>query len=168
MIVGNGDIAKAIKDREHFLFFASGVSNSRETRESEYNREVDLLLSFDKSNHVVYFSSLCVFYSDSRYARHKRYMEKLVKGFDRWTIIRIGNITWGTNPHTIINYLRDRYKRGEKLKVKNVYRYLLDKDEFIYWLGMIPDWNCEMNLTGRKLKVKDIVNEYIINNHTKC
>ena len=105
MIIGNGDIASAIKDRKDLLFFASGVSNSRETRESEYRREIDLLLKQDKNSHIVYFSSLCVFYSNSRYAQHKRYMEKLVKGFRKWTIIRLGNITWGTNPHTLINFL---------------------------------------------------------------
>lgn len=46
MILGNGDIASALRpvDRPDRLFFASGVSNSSETRLSEFNRERDLLL----------------------------------------------------------------------------------------------------------------------------
>ena len=46
MIIGNGNIARALKDidRDDLLFFASGVSNSQEDRESEYKREMELLL----------------------------------------------------------------------------------------------------------------------------
>jgi hypothetical protein len=45
-IVGNGDIASALKDlnKDRWIFFASGVSNSRETDEDEYAREMSLLL----------------------------------------------------------------------------------------------------------------------------
>jgi len=35
MIIGNGDIGKALKDRDDVVFFASGVSNSQETDEKE-------------------------------------------------------------------------------------------------------------------------------------
>jgi len=53
-IVGSGDIASVLKDRDGFIFFASGVSNSQETRESEYQREKDLLMIQDKGKHIVY------------------------------------------------------------------------------------------------------------------
>lgn len=162
MIVGNGDIASAIKDRDDLLFFVSGVSNSQETRESEYKREVDLLLGQDKKQHIVYISSLCVFYSDSRYAKHKRRMEQLVKSFKSWTIMRIGNITWGSNPHTLINNLREQKKQKQKLNIQNVYRYICDRDEFDYWISIIPDWSCEMNVPGRRLKVSEIVKEFVL------
>ena len=161
MIVGTGDLSSVIKDRKGLLFFASGVSNSGETRESEYRREIDLLLRQDLDQHLVYFSSLCVYYSNSRYAQHKRYMEELVKGFKTHTIFRIGNIDWGTNPHTLINHLRDRRKRGEELVIEDVYRYVISKEEFDYWISLIPDWSCEMNIPGRRLKVADIVREYV-------
>lgn len=160
-IIGNGDIAKAIKDKKDKLFFVSGVSNSQETRASEFRREIDLLLDQDHENHIVYVSSLCVFESDTRYARHKRQMEKLVKNFKTWTIIRLGNITWGTNPHTLINFFKQQKKRGEKIDVQDVYRYICDQDEFQYWLSKIPSWSCEMNIPGRRMKVKDIVKEYV-------
>src|SRR3989344_98843 len=163
MIIGNGDIASVITDKDEFLFFAAGVSNSREKRESEYKREKDLLMNQNRLAHIVYFSSLCVFYSNSRYAKHKREMEYLVKkAFATWTIIRFGNITWGTNPHTLINHFKKLKKHGKKLIVKNTYRYICDKKEFNHWLAMIPkEWSCEMNVPGRRMKVADIVKEFI-------
>jgi len=162
MIIGKGDIASALKDRKDLLFFASGVSNSLEKRETEFNREKRLLLSQDRSKHIIYFGSLCVFYSKSRYARHKKEMEELVrKNFQHYTIIRMGNITWGKNPHTLVNYLRIRVNSGKPVKIQNTFRYLVDKDELLHWLDMIPQWNCEMNITGRRLKVAEIFNKYV-------
>jgi len=159
MIVGKGDIASVLPESD-LLFFASGVSNSRETNEDEYAREVDLLLKQDKDSHVVYFSSLGVFYGDTRYFSHKRFMESLVKKtFKKYTIIRLGNISWGKNPNTIINNLRAKIQGGEKLEIYNEYRYIISKEEFIHWISLIPDWSCEMTLIGRTLKVADLVRE---------
>ena len=88
-------------------------------------------------------------------------MEGLVKGFKTWTIIRIGNIDWGNNPHTLINYFRNKKNAGEKIEIQDVYRYIIDKDELNYWIGLIPEWSCEMNVPGRRLKVKEIIKEFI-------
>lgn len=160
MIVGHGDVASVLTDREDRIYFASGVSNSQETRRTEYEREKNLLLAQDKYRHLVYFSSLCVFYSDTLYAQHKIRMERLVKeNFKHYTILRLGNITWGKNPHTILNYFRNAIKTGERLEIKNVYRYIIDKDEFLHWIDLIPPWSCEMNLPGRRIKVQQIINE---------
>ncbi len=161
MIVGNGDIASILPERAGLLFFASGVSNSQETREEEYQREKDLLLEQPRDWHIVYFGSLAVFYSNTRYTRHKLEMEGIVKKeFPEHTIFRIGNITWGTNPHTLINHFRDRFANNEDVEVRDEYRYVVDKDEFLHWIGMIPVWNCEMNVPGKKMKVKEIIDEY--------
>jgi hypothetical protein len=160
MIIGHGDLASVIreKDRSDRLFFFSGVSNSAETDVSAYQREISLLLEQDVSSHLVYCSSLCVFYADTAYAHHKRMMEELIKKtFKHYTIIRIGNITWGTNPHTILNFFREKIRKGEEFEIRDVYRYLVDKDEFLYWIGMIPDWSCEMNIVGKTMKVQEIV-----------
>jgi len=162
MIMGNGDIASVLKDREDRLYFVSGVSNSAETRQSEYQREIDMLLKQDKTKHIVYVSSLCVFYLDSQYARHKRLMEDLIKeNFKYYTIMRIGNITWGKNPHTIINYLTNRIKNGEPVEIRDEYRYIVDEDEFLYWINMIPPWSCEMNVTGKRMKIEEVVKTYV-------
>lgn len=160
MIIGNGDIASVLKDREDLIYFASGVSNSKEKRRSEYEREKKLLLTQDRYRHLVYFSSLATLYSDQLYAQHKRRMEELIKKrFKHYTIIRIGNITWGKNPHTIINFFRNQIRTNKPILMQDVYRYVVDKDEFLYWIGLIPHWSCEMNIPGRRLKVHQIVDE---------
>jgi len=161
MIVGNGDLASVLTDREDRIYFASGVSNSQEIRESQYVREINLLLKQDRRKHLVYFSSLCIFYSNTKYAKHKMEMEKLIKRtFKSYTIMRLGNITWGVNPHTLINFMRNSFKERKTFTIKDEYRYIIDKDEFLYWISLIPDWSCEMNITGKRMKVKDIVRKY--------
>ena len=162
-IVGNGDIASVLPDNKKWLFFASGVSNSRETRESEYTREKNLLLKQNRSAHLVYFSTLAVLYGNNRYVQHKREMEELIKQeFPRYTIMRLGNITWGTNPYTVINFFRLQLKKDKPIKIQDTYRYIIDKDEFLHWINLIPVWNCEMNVPGRRMKVKEIVDEYCL------
>jgi hypothetical protein len=161
MIIGNGDIASVLIDREDLLFFASGVSNSREKNPSEFEREMKLLFKQDHKMHIVYFSSLAIFYSDTNYTRHKKNMETLIKGlFHRHTIVRLGNISWGTNPNTLINYINNCRKNGKSFEVQDTYRYVVDKEEFLHWMNMIPEWNCEMNITGKWMKVEDIVKVY--------
>lgn len=166
MTIGNGDIASVLPERDHILFFASGVSNSLETRKSEFRREKELLFdqyddALNASRRLVYFSTLSIFYKDSPYTRHKRKMEQYVKMFPDWCIIRLGNIDWGTNPHTIINHFRNKKARGEVLAIQDTYRYVTDKDEFLHWINLIPDFNCEMNIPGQRLTIKQIVEKYV-------
>lgn len=159
MVVGNGDVASVLKeiDRPDRLFFASGVSNSQETDESEYRREVNLLLGQRKDLHIVYFSSLAIFYSSTRYTQHKLDMETMIRAnFQKYTIVRLGNISWGTNPHTLINYMSNRITHGLPIEIRDEYRYVIDKDEFLHWMGLIPEWPCEMNTPGQRLKVIEI------------
>jgi nucleoside-diphosphate-sugar epimerase len=161
MVIGNGDIASVLPDRKDLLFFASGVSNSQETRELVYQREIDLLDQQAHAQHIVYFSSLSVFYNDNRYTQHKMFMEKRIKSnFEKYTIIRIGNITWGDNPHTLINFIRNHIENKLSFEVKDVYRYIIDKDEFLHWINLIPAWSCEMNITGARMSVRDIITKY--------
>lgn len=157
MIKGSGDIASVLPDRDDLWFFASGVSNSQCTDESEYQREITLLMA-QTAPHIVYFSSLMVLNSNTRYARHKRTMEGLVKQyFEKYTIIRIGNINFGTNPHTLINYLRAH----PEAEIRDEYRHIITKDELLYWIDLIPSWSVEMNCPGERLKVSEIVNKYV-------
>lgn len=161
MIIGNGDIASILPDRRDLLFFASGVSNSQETKESEYQREKELLLRQPVTDHIVYFSSLSIFYANSRYTKHKREMEMIIKDrFPLYTIIRLGNITWGKNPHTLINHFKRQILKGEILKIQPTYRYIIERDEFLDWISMIPTWSCEMNLPGKRMTVEEVVSTY--------
>ena len=159
-ITGNGTVARALVDREGFIFFASGVSNSSETREDEYKREESLLMQQDQSKHLVYFSTLSIFYANNRYAEHKRHMEKVIMTyFDRYTIVRLGNLSFGNNENHLIPFLRKKIKSNEPIDIQDVYRYPLDLDEFQYWMSMIPDWSCEMNIPGRRMKVVELIED---------
>lgn len=164
MIVGHGDVASVLPDNPERLYFASGVSNSSETRPEEFMREVRLLEEQPRNRRLVYFSSLAVFYSHTPYAKHKRNMEELVKfRFPEYTIIRLGNISWGTNPHTIINFMRAKVARGEAVEIRQTYRYVIGKEEFLHWIERIPDFNCEMNLTGERMTVRELYERYVLN-----
>lgn len=163
MIEGNGDIARVLGcvDRNDRVYFARGVSNSQEARESEYDRERAILLEQPRDKQLVYFGSLAVFYGQTRYTRHKLEMEGLIKEeFPRYAIVRLGNITWGDNPNTIVNFFRNKIDHHEAVDIRDEYRYMVDQGEFLHWMGMVPDWNVEMNITGRRMKVSEIVERY--------
>lgn len=151
MIIGHGDIASVIEDVTNVTFFASGVSNSRCEDNREFQREFDLLLKMPQHQHLVYFSSLSIYYGSSPYVTHKKRMEMVVRAmFNSYTIIRIGNISWGKNPNTLINYL----KAHPEAEIQNVYRHVIDKEEFQYWLKMIPvGVRNEMNVPGKRVWV---------------
>jgi nucleoside-diphosphate-sugar epimerase len=156
MIVGRGDIASAVEDRDGFTFFCSGVSNRLPLTPEACRKEMIDVWCCDKRKMLVYISTLSVYYSDSEYTRHKLNMEYYIRNwFANYAIVRIGNITWGNNPNTLINHLRK-----DQSRIDDTYRYLIDKDEFCHWLKMIPaNGKHEMNITGRMMKVNDIVNE---------
>ena len=127
MIVGRGDIASILNDREGAIFFASGVSNSTETTQSEYWREMQLLDKQDKTKCLFYFSTIALddINKNNEYHTHKRRMELLIKSnFENYNIIRIGNITWGSNPNTFINYIKNKKSKGESVQIKDEYKYL--------------------------------------------
>jgi nucleoside-diphosphate-sugar epimerase len=116
MIIGNGIIANAVKsyDRNDTIFFASGVSNSLETRTSEFERELSLLKAVhdeNKEKKLVYFSTLSIYdqsKQDSPYVIHKKAIESYIENnAGSFLILRIGNIVGkGGNPNTLFNFLK--------------------------------------------------------------
>lgn len=163
MIVGTGDIGQALKeanvDKNFITFFASGVSKSSETDSEQYERERRLLNEQPIETHLVYFSSLSIYYSQSRYTWEKKFTERFIKGaFQSYTIVRIGNITFGNNPHTLINFFKNKIASNEPFEIQETFRYLLDKQEFIHWMKMIPvGEKNEMNIPGNLIWVPDLV-----------
>lgn len=166
-IVGQGDIASALerarvslKDR---LYFASGVSYPHELRESEFQREKNLLSKQGKSLQIMYFSTLSIFLEDSRYIQHKKEMEALIKKFPHYAIVRIGTNTWGKNNlHTLIPFLRGKVERSEPFKIRDVTKYVVEEPEFIHWVNLTPtEGNWEMNITGRQMTEREIFRKYV-------
>ena len=157
MIIGNGDIASALTDHPDRIYFASGVSNSTCSDKKEFKRERNLLDKIDCNKHIVYFSTLSIYYANSYYTEHKADMEdRIMSWFKSYTIVRLGNITWGKNPNTIINYLKSKINNNMPYEIKDTQRYLCSKEEFQHWMNLIPDFNTEMNITGERVSVKEI------------
>lgn len=164
MIIGTGDIAQALNDRTGFLFFAAGVSKSSETDEAEYERERDRLFkNIEIANRqrltLVYFSSISRFYTMTRYSIHKYEMEQLIKTYcDHYHIIRIGNIAWGNNPNTFINYIRARKAEGKFVEIRDEFKYMIEKEELQYVVDSLP-WGGkhEISVFGKMKKVKDCI-----------
>jgi len=163
MIIGKGDIASILNDRDDVTFFASGVSNSSETRESEFIREIELLDKQDRTKCLFYFSSISVDdiekVGSNKYLQHKLRIEILIKSnFENYNIIRIGNITWGSNPNTFINYIKNKKSKGESVQIKDEYKYIIDKDQLVMLTDNLPlVGQNTLCVFGRMAKVAELV-----------
>lgn len=146
MIIGNGLIAKSLQhiDTEDYLFFASGVSNSLETRSSEFSRELTLLkdsLKNHSQSKLIYFSTLSIndqSKQDSQYVLHKLAMEEFIKSNSgNYLILRIGNIVGrGGNPNTLFNYLKSQIACNNVFTVHSrARRLLIDMDDITRFLS---------------------------------
>jgi hypothetical protein len=160
MIVGKGDVAQQLwrVDKPFVTFFASGVSNSQQQDEKEYEREIALLMQQPKDQHLVYFSSLCIYYSQTRYAQHKAQVERLIKdNFQTYTIVRLGNIAWGKNPNTIINHFKWQHYKKQEPRIENGHRFIITAPEFCYWMNHLPiGIKNEMNIPGEMVSINEI------------
>lgn len=133
MVVGNGLISKSFDDyidNEDYLIYASGVSDSSEDRDSEYDREFNLIKNHISTNSkFIYFSTINN--RDSKYFLHKRNMEKyIIDNSNNYLIFRLPNVVGnGGNINNIFNYLNKKIINDEFIKVQNVNRSLIDIDD---------------------------------------
>lgn len=162
-IIGNGDIANVLNDRRQALFFAAGVSNSSCVSQYQFNREIRLLTEQPTDLCLFYFSSLSIYTKKSQYVEHKKQMEQIIRDrFENFNIIRIGNITWGDNPNTFINFFKRMIAHDKPFKIFNEYRYLISKEELLLLTDNLPLVGRNViNCCGRIVKVQDVVNELI-------
>lgn len=138
MIIGNGDLAKALNNRHDVIFFASGVSDSSCTDSKEFQREIELLYKQDREKCLVYFSSIDTG-KESPYLKHKKIMERYVTAlFQHCVVIRIGNITWGDNPKTFLNYLRNEIKSGRNPEIRDELKYMIEKKDLLFITDNLP------------------------------
>jgi len=153
MIIGRGLIANLFtwSDRDDTVFFASGVSNSLETREEEFSREEILIkqtISENPEKTFVYFSTCSIYDSSktgSNYVLHKLKMEQIIKNScKKYLILRVSNaVGVGGNPNLLMNYLMRSVNNKETINVhtkatrnlidaediKNITFQLLEKEE---------------------------------------
>jgi len=110
----------------------------------------------------VYISGLNIYYPDggrSEYTQHKIDMEYIVKKwFTNYCIFRLGSVTWGDNPNTLLNSIRKQIELTGTCEAKPVYRYLHSKEELTHWFGLIPSsGKHEMNVTGQMVWMPDLI-----------
>ncbi|WP_326981879.1 NAD-dependent epimerase/dehydratase family protein [Chryseobacterium sp. MYb264] len=140
MIIGNGVLARALQqiDDDSLLLFASGVSNSLETREEEFTRELTLLQATIRKypeKKLVYFSTSSVHDSSKQttpYVLHKLNMENFIlKNHPNFVIFRVGNaIGSGGNPNTLLNFLSNQIKMNKQFPLySKARRPLIDVDD---------------------------------------
>ena len=164
MVVGNGLISKSFIDyinNTDYLIFASGVSNSKEDRDSEFERELNLIKeNINTHSKFIYFSTINN--GDSKYFLHKRNMEKyIIDNSNNYLIFRLPNVVGnGGNVKNIFNYLNIKIINDEFIKVQNVTRSLVDIDD----IKKICEYcfnlkNKILNISNiETIKVIDIVN----------
>lgn len=139
MIVGRGMVASAFlpyfKDEPEITVFASGVSNSRETREEEFLREEILLRqSLEAASRILYFGSCSVLdpeMAEKRYVHHKLQMEALVGRGTRQAIFRLPQVVGASpNPNLLTNFLYNKIRTGEHFNIwRNARRNLIDVED---------------------------------------
>ncbi|MDO4763889.1 MAG: NAD-dependent epimerase/dehydratase family protein [Flavobacteriaceae bacterium] len=140
MIVGNGLIASLFFDfdREDCVFFASGVSNSLETRKEEFSREENLIRDTIKENSdkiFIYFSTCSIYDSsktESQYVKHKLKMEQIIAELcPKYIIFRVSNAVGnGGNPNLLMNYLIRSVRNNEIINVHTkATRNLIDTED---------------------------------------
>lgn len=140
MIVGNGLLATAFRrefaDEHDVVVFASGVSNSREQREEQFQREREMLeAALELGKFLLYFSTCSIAdaaLAGTKYVRHKRAMEELIFAHAaRKAVFRLPQVVGHTpNPHTLTNYLHQQIASGSRFQVwTHARRNLIDVDD---------------------------------------
>jgi nucleoside-diphosphate-sugar epimerase len=139
LIVGRGLLGESLSKLRHenVVLFASGVSNSRQENESEFEREKNLLiktLEGTDTRHLYYFSTCSIFdpsLAGSSYIAHKKRMEAIVLSEPTGRVIRLPNVVGPTgNPANLVNYLKHSIKLASPIKIQShATRYLLGVDE---------------------------------------
>ena len=140
MIIGRGLIASQFTDVDHkdVVIFASGVSNSSETRIEEFFREQNLVeqtLINNPKQLFVYFSTCSIYDSskyNSPYVLHKLHIEELIKQQAKhYLILRVSNaVGKGGNPNLLMNYLSRQIINEQELNIhQHATRNLIDVED---------------------------------------
>ncbi len=181
MIIGKGLIASQFLevDREDVIFFASGVSNSSETRKEEFLREQKLVeetINLYWNKLFVYFSTCSIYDSskyDSSYVLHKLHMEEVIKQkASKYLILRVSNaVGKGGNPNLLMNYLYRQIINDCELTVHQyATRNLIDVEDIkkitLKYIDSMS-WNKIVNVAySQNFRIAEII-ENFEKNYTK-
>lgn len=174
MVVGNGMIAKRFGKYayiDEILLFASGVSDSKCTDVSAYEREESLLknaIAQNPGKTFIYISTCSIYdptLNQSAYVMHKQKLEEYIRQkAARYTIIRTSNLAGPSgNPKTVFNFFVNSVTSGSPFQLwANASRNILDLDDFYTIVTYILDNELFLNTTiniahPRNYKVKEII-----------
>jgi nucleoside-diphosphate-sugar epimerase len=169
MIIGSGLIAKSFinfKNQDDKIIFASGVSNSLEENDLEYQREINLLKSVLKKNSnkkIIYFSTTSIFNIKSKYTNHKLEIEKFItQNFNNYCIYRLPQIVGkGGNRNNLINFLKQSIIDTKQIIIfTNSLRSILDIEDLVVLCSQTCDLKDKniLNIAGIQFsKIEDIV-----------
>lgn len=139
-IIGSGLLSKSmsnLKTDRDCLIIGAGVSNSNETRVSEFEREMDLVASaIDQYSElrVVYFSTCSVSQGvRTAYIDHKCAMEAMVSSqAQEWCIYRLPQVVGVVNNTTLISYIVRSLIEQSALKIHlKAKRRLIDIEDVV-------------------------------------
>ena len=175
MIIGNGLIATAFKksneNYDNVVIFASGVSNSKETTQSCFDREEKLItdtLNENKNLKFIYFSSVLAGTFNNEYYNNKIKFENLIKSqCSDYMIIRAPQIIGENgNKNNIVNTFKNLLIKNEKITVfTNIKRALLDVNDLVNIVNYCKDKVCceTINISYiEKISVLDLVKKISI------
>jgi nucleoside-diphosphate-sugar epimerase len=171
LIIGSGLLATSLRKLRHdnYVFFASGVSDSKQLKEIEFEREKEMLVMNLKTSGIrefFYFSTCSIFdpsLIQSRYITHKTRMEDIVLSKPNGRVIRLPNMVGPMgNPSNLINYLTYSIRHGHPIEIqRHATRYLLGVDEMNTLFQGVVDHVTQQPLTvltpPKNIKVTSIV-----------
>jgi hypothetical protein len=141
MIIGNGLLSNGFKnssfDHKKFVIFASGVSDSKITSDSEFERERTLLLKTITENSdlkLIYFSSVLIDTQNNDYYKHKLKLEKIIQDNSKnYIIFRVPQIVGKNgNKNNLFNFFKYSLLNDKKITiVKNAYRSIIDIQDMV-------------------------------------
>lgn len=159
MVIGNGMLANRFMDFEgddEKIIFASGVSNSKNTDDTHFKREFDLLNKTVRDHPdrtLIYFSTCSIDDADSQqapYVIHKKEIESFIRQeVSHYYLFRVSNVV-GTsnNPYTLLNYFVFNILQGHPFTVwKNAYRNIIGIDDMHAIIKLILDDKTLLNTT---------------------
>jgi nucleoside-diphosphate-sugar epimerase len=173
LIVGCGMMAQAFapfRNDQGVLIFASGVSDSLETRPSEFAREKSLLAKA-RSEHpdklLVYFGTCSVEDPDrarTPYVAHKIGIESLLEDAGSpWMVLRLPlAVGPDRKGHTLAPFLYQRISRGERFEVwEHATRYPVDVADVLRiaqrFISTRALWSRRINVALRAFPVLEFV-----------
>lgn len=141
MIIGNGLLAsgfiKKEKNYKNYIIFASGVSDSKETDQNNFDREKNLIIKTINENKkltFIYFSSVLVGITDNKYYNHKMEMESIIKNLtNNYVIFRVPQIIGKNgNKNNLINFIKTSILEDKEIVVyHNVARAIIDIKDLV-------------------------------------